>query len=117
PLVAVAHQQLTTIVVVGILDEDERIAEVRELEQPLVFDLLELARIDLVVARTIVERKREELVPLAEVGGEELVDEGDVVVQLSHLEELLAPQPETLVPRPPLIEVLALVPLAPEASF
>src|SRR4029079_12428166 len=117
PLVAVPHQQLAAVVVVGVLDEDERVAEVRQREQHLVLDLLELARVDLVVAGAIVQREREEPVPLAEVGGEELVDEGDVVVQLPDLEDLLAAQPQPLVPRPPLIEVLALVPLAPEPSL
>ena len=48
-LVAVAQQELAAVVVVGVLDEDERVAEVGQLEQDLVLDLVELARVDLVV--------------------------------------------------------------------
>src|SRR5437868_197843 len=75
PLVAVVQQQLPAVLVVGVLDEDERLSEVRELVQDLVFDLLEVARVDLVVAGPLVEREREELLLLTELLREELVDE------------------------------------------
>src|ERR1700722_17019426 len=117
PLVPMADEELAAVLVVGVLDVDEGVAEVGQREEHLVFDLLELARVDLVVAAAIVHRKREELVPLAEVGGEVLVDEGDVVVELAPLEDLLTPEAQPLVPGPPLVEALALVPLAAEAPL
>src|SRR5438045_9738637 len=111
---SMAEEQLAAVLVVGVSDEDEGVAEVGQLEEHLVLDLLELARVDLVVAAAVVDREGEELVPLAEVGGEVLVDEGDVVVELAHLEDLLAPEAEALVPDAALVEALALVPLASE---
>ena len=56
PLVAMAQEQLAAVIVVGVLDEDERVAEVGQLEQDLVLDLVELARVDLVVPGPLVER-------------------------------------------------------------
>src|SRR5438045_7904458 len=61
-LVAVPQQQLGAVVVVGVLHEDERLAEVGELEEDLLLHLLELARVDLVVAAALVEPEGEELV-------------------------------------------------------
>src|SRR3954465_3674246 len=100
-LVAVAQQQLRAVVVVGVLDEDEGLAEVGELEEDLLLHLRELARVDLVVAAALVHAEREELVLAAEVLGEELVQEGDVVVEPPHLEDLLAAEAEALVPGAP----------------
>ena len=49
-----------------------------------------------------------------EVGRQELVDEGDVVVEGAHLEELLAAHAEAHVPAPLGVEVVALLPFAAE---
>ena len=58
--------------------------------------------------------KREELVLDRELRRQELVDEGDVVVERAHLEDLFAPEPEPQIPVPLRVEVVALLPLAPE---
>src|SRR5687767_15272349 len=67
-LVIVLEEELAAVVVVRVLDVDERVARVRELEEELLLDLLELARLDLDALVPIRPRDREELVVAAEVG-------------------------------------------------
>src|SRR6185312_10083302 len=55
-----------------------------------------------------------ELVRAAELLGEELVYEGDVVVELAHLEDLLLAEPEAAIPALARRHVSALVPLFSE---
>src|SRR5205823_6248723 len=93
-LVLVLEQQLAAVLEVALFDVDERLPEVGEPKEQLVFDLLELAALDLPIARALVEAERKELLFAAKLLGEELVDERHVVVQLAHLEYLLAPEPE-----------------------
>src|SRR5207248_1641851 len=100
-LVLVLEHELAAVLEVAVLDVDERLPEVGQPEQQLVFDLLELAALDLPVARALVEPEGEELVAAAELLGEELVDEGDVVVELAHLEDLLLAEAEPAIPRAP----------------
>src|SRR5207244_2542013 len=85
-----------------------------ELEQELVFDLLELARIDLVALVAVRPGEAEELVLTAELRRQELVDERHVAVERAHLENLSPPEPETQIPMLLRLERIALFPLAPE---
>src|SRR5690606_16165474 len=75
-LVAMREQQLAAVEVVGLDHVDERLAEVGQLLQQRVLDLLELARLDLVATRAAVLGEGEEPVAATELEGEELVDEG-----------------------------------------
>ena len=61
-LVLVLEQQLAAVLEVAVLDVDERLAEVGQPEEQLVLHLLELAALDLPVARALVEAEGEELV-------------------------------------------------------
>ena len=116
-LVLVAQEELAAVVEVAVDDVDERLAEVRQAEQQPLLHLLELARLDLPVARPLVETEAVELLVDAELGREELVDESDVVVQRPHLEDLLPPLAEAHVPRLLLDHVLAVVPLLAEPAL
>jgi hypothetical protein len=87
--VFVREQQLAAVLVVGVDDVDVRVARVGEREE-----------LDLLVDD--------------ELGGEELVDEGDVVVERAHLEDLLAAEAERGVPVALLVEIVAVLPLLAE---
>src|SRR5690606_15043602 len=113
-LVDVAEQQLATVLEVTVLDDDHRLAAVREHAQQLVFDLLELAAHDLPVARALLEAELIELLLDAELEREELVDERQVVVELAHLEDALATQAGASIPVELLVHRVALVPLLAE---
>ena len=65
-LVIVAEQELAAVVVVRVLDVDERVAGVRELEEELLLHLLELARLDLVALVSVRPGEAEELLVAAE---------------------------------------------------
>src|SRR5205814_5754802 len=88
-----------------------------EAEEELLFHFFELAAFDFPVAATLVEPEGEELVVAAELFGEELVDEGDVVVQLAHFEDLAAAEAEAAVPVAPRGHVVALFPFFAEAAL
>src|SRR4051812_10782610 len=75
------EQELAAILEVRVLDEDERIAEVRELREQALFDVLELARVDLEALVAVRPAEAEELVLEREVLGQKLVDERHVVVE------------------------------------
>src|SRR5882672_8969237 len=108
-VVPVREQELASILEVAVDHLDDRLAEVGELLQELALHLLELAVEDLPAVRLLVEAVDEQLLLGGEVGGEELVDEGDVVVVLAHFEDLLAPQAQLLVPGAARAQVVALV--------
>src|SRR5437762_3180917 len=112
-LVLVFQEQLAAVFEVAVLDIDERITRIGELEQELLFDLLELARVDLVALVSIRPREAEKLVLAAELGRQELVDEGDVAVKRAHLEDLSTPEPEPEVPMLLRLERITFLPLAP----
>ena len=101
---------------VGVDHVDEGLAEVGQHAEQLVFDLLELAGLDLELPRATVLPEGEELLLSAKVEGEELVDEGDVVIEPPHLEDLLAPLAQLEVPLRLRLEVVALLPLGPKAA-
>src|SRR5690606_29786243 len=85
--------------------------------QQLLFDRGELSRSDFVVARMLVVGEREHLVLAAEVLSEERINEGDVVVDPSHLENLVAAQAQLFVPAAAGLVVLALFPFGPELAL
>src|SRR3972149_10015151 len=62
PLEAVDEIKLAAVLVVGVHDLDQRLAEVGQLEEQPLFDLLEIAAGDFVAARILVVGKGEELV-------------------------------------------------------
>src|SRR5262249_16152281 len=94
-----------------------RLTGIGQAEQHPLFDLLELATFDLVVATAFIEIERKELLLAAKFFGEKLVDESDVIIELAHFENLFAPEAEALVPRAPRSHVLAVIPLFAEATF
>src|SRR3954465_6548906 len=116
-VVAVREQQLAAVLEVRVDHLDDRLPEVGELLQELALYLLELAVEDTPAVRLLVEAVDEQLLLGGEVGGEELVDEGDVVVVLADLEDLFAPEPELLVPRAARAQVVALVVLLAEPAL
>ena len=77
-------------------------------------DFLELARLDVVLPGLLLVGVGEQVVLHAELGGQESVDEGDVVVDPPHLEDLLPAQAELPVPVAPLLQVVALLVLLAE---
>src|ERR671937_1239989 len=113
---AVVAHQLATVLEIAVDHLDDRLAEVGELLEQLLFYLLELAVEDLPTVRLLVEAVDEELLLGGEVGGEELVDEGDVVVVLADFEDLLAAQAELLVPGAAGAQVVGLVVFLAEAA-
>src|SRR5712664_3454893 len=116
-VVPVREQELSAVLEVAVDLLDDRLPEVGELLQQLALHLLELAVEDLPAVRLLVEAVDEQLLLRREVGGEELVDEGDVVVVLAHLEDLLPAQAQLLVPRAAGAQVVALVVLLAEAAL
>src|SRR6266850_6201040 len=116
-VVAVREQELAPVLEVAVDHLDDRLAEVGELLEQLALHLLELAVEDLPAVRLLVEAVDEQLLLGGEVGGEELVDEGDVVVVLADLEDLLPAQAELLVPGAAGAQVVALVVFLAEAAL
>src|SRR5215510_8919921 len=115
-LVDMAQQQLAAVLEVAVLDHDHRLAAVGQHPEQLVLHLPELAAHDLPVAAALREPERVELLLDAELQGEELVDERNVVVQLADLEQPLHAQPGPAIPVPLLIHRVALVPLLAELA-
>src|SRR2546430_13664679 len=109
-VVTVGEEQLAAVLEIAIHHLDDGLAEVGELLEELALHLLELAVEDLPAVAFLVEAVHEQLLLGGEVGGEELVDEGDVVVVLADFEDLLPPEAELLVPRAAGAQVVALVP-------
>src|SRR5438132_2286769 len=108
-VVAMGEQELAAVLEVAVDHLDDRLAEVGELLEQLALHLLELAVEDLPAIRFLVEAVDEELLLGGEVGGEELVDEGDVVVVSADFEDLLATEAELLVPGSAGAKIVALV--------
>src|SRR5256885_14169075 len=116
-VVTVGKEQLAAVLEVAVHHLDDGLAEVGELLEELALPLLELAVEDLPAVSLLVEAVDEELLLGGEVGGEELVDEGDVVVVLADLEDLLPSEAQLLVPGAAGAEVVALVVFLAESSF
>src|ERR1700694_4785219 len=116
-IVLVDEEQLAAVLVVPLLHRDDGLAEVGQHVEELLLHLLEVALQDLPALVLLVVAEGEELLIQAEVEGEELVDEGDVVVVLADLEDLLAPPPGVLVPAAALLEGVAVVELLAEQAL
>src|SRR5207237_2614264 len=91
PVVLVPQQQFAAVAVVAVHYIDPRLPEVRQAEQEPLLDLLELPRLNYILPRLFLERVAEKTVPNAEFRRQKRVDEGDVVVDAAHLEDLLTP--------------------------
>src|SRR5438309_625231 len=65
--ILVMQVKLAAVAVVGILDPDDRLTEIRQVEQEPLLDLLELAALDLVHLGLVIVPVAEELVAAAEV--------------------------------------------------
>src|SRR5689334_17151664 len=85
---AVLQVELAPVLVVAVLHIDDRPSDVREIEQKPFFYLFELAALDLVVAAVGVVAEGKQLVLAAKVESQELVDEGQVVMDPANLKNL-----------------------------
>ena len=65
--ILVMQVELAPVAVVGVLDPDDRLPEIRQVEQQPLLDLLELAALDFVHLGLVVVAIAEELVSTAEV--------------------------------------------------
>src|SRR5262249_53357476 len=116
-LVDMAQEQLAAVLEVAVLDDDHRLAAVGQHLEELILHLLEFAAHDLPVARALLETERVELLLDAELEGEELVEERDVIVEPADLEDLLAAEARAQVPVTLLLHRVALVPLLAELAL
>src|SRR5262245_6583572 len=107
--VAVLEEQLAAVLVVPILDIDDRPADVRQIKQQPLFHFVEFAAFDFIIARILVESEGKELVAAAEIEGQELVDERQVVVDAADLEDFLTSQACLPIPVALDAEVVALL--------
>src|SRR3954452_21666742 len=98
PKMLVLQVELAPVAVVAVLDPDDRLAEIRQVEQEPLLDLLELAALDLVRIVLVVVFVAEKLITLAEILRQIRVDEGHIVMDAADLEDLLPAQAKLLVP-------------------
>ena len=89
---AVLQVELAPVLVVAVLHIDDRPADVREIEQQPLFYLFKLTAFDFVVAAVGVVTEGKQLVLAAEIEGQKLVDEGQVVVDAADFEDFLPSQ-------------------------
>ena len=97
-LVAMAQVELAAVVVVAILDIDEGLTKVGEAKEELFFNFAKLPRGNLVEVAITVVAKGEELIAQHKLRGQELIDEGNIIVEPAHLEDLLTPQAKLTIP-------------------
>ena len=103
--VLVKQIELAPVAVIPILHADDGLTEVGQVEQEPLLDLLELPAFDLVGVVLIVVLVAEELIPAAEILGEERVDERHVIVNAPDFEDFLPAQANRFVPFPPRLVV------------
>src|SRR5262249_54829928 len=89
--------------------------EVRQAEEQTLLDLLEFTRFDHVIGRLFCIRKAEHFVPRTELWGGKRVDESNIVMDPSDLEDFLSTQTQLLVPFPLDLQVVAFVVLGAES--
>src|SRR5439155_18086253 len=111
------EQELAAVFEVAVDDFDDRLPEIRQLLQKLLLHLLELAVEDLPAVGLLVEAIDEQLLLGGEIGSEELVDEGDVVIVFAHFEDLLPAETELAIPGAAGAQVVALVVFLAEAAL
>jgi hypothetical protein len=97
PFVAVFEQQFAAILEIGIAYVNERLSEIGEAGQQLLFDALPISIGDLVNTSFGIELIDEESVLVTEFLGEERIDKGDVVVDPPGFENLLAAESDFLI--------------------
>src|SRR5260370_26438569 len=110
----VLQVQLAPVGVVRVLHLDQGLPEVGQGEEQLLLHLAPIPAHDHVLPRAGIEAVDVELEPLAELLVQEGVNEGNVVVDLPHLEALLPAQAQPAVPAAAHLEVIALLVLLPE---
>src|SRR5260370_18286255 len=115
-MVIVPQEKLAPIVEIRILDVDKRIASVGELKEKLLLHGLKLPRFDLEALVAVGPTKAEELVITHKIGGQKLVDEGDVAIESAHFEDLFLPKTEAQVPILLRLEIITLFPLLAELA-
>ena len=92
PLVIVLEQQFAAVAVVGVGHVNPRLPEVRQSEEQPLFDLLELAGLNDVIAPLFIVREGKDLMFLTKLWRQEGVDKRDIVMDLAHLEDFLPAQ-------------------------
>src|SRR5688500_3458866 len=117
PVVLVGQVQLAAVAVVAVHHVDERLAHVGQVVEHRLLDALRVAADDAELARVGVAAVLVELVLLDELGGHEFVDEVHVVVDPPDLEDLLAAEPQPLVPALLLADVVRLLVLLAELAL
>src|SRR5438132_12456610 len=92
------QQQFAAIFEVAVNDINEGLSEIRQAEQQLLFHAFPIAVGNLVSASLGIELIGEELLLMAELFGEERMDERDVVMDTPRLEYLFFAEPWAHVP-------------------
>src|SRR5262249_17345306 len=115
-VVFMPEQQFTAVLVVAVHHVDERAAGVGQAEQEPLLDLLELARLDNVIASLFIIPVAEHLMLLTKLGREETIYESNIVMNLAHFEDFLATQAEFFVPAAFLVKVFAFFPFLAELA-
>src|SRR3954466_7627495 len=98
PKMLVLQVELASVAVVAVLDPDDRLAEICQIEQEPLLDLLELAALDLVRVVLVVVFIAEKLIALAKILSQISVDESHIVMDAADLKDLLPAQAKLLVP-------------------
>ena len=98
PLVLVRQKQLSAIFEIRVFDQNNRLAEIGQREEELVFHLPPVPIHDLVLPAPAIKSIGEKLLLLAKFLVHEAIDKCHIVVELSHFEDLLAPQSQLFVP-------------------
>ena len=111
------QQQFTAVFEVAVGDIDERLPEIRQTEKQLLFHAFPVPVGDFVHTALGVELVGEELVLVAELFGEERIDERDVVVDPPRFENLLAAEAQADVPLALGVVVVAFVVILAELAF
>ena len=114
---AMAEQKLALVLVICIYHFDNRVPEIRQVPKQLLLDFLELFRLDLVTLVPFVVAENKHLFHPAEFFGHELVDEHDVIVDSSHVEDLFNAEAGPGIPRASQGAVPALIPVLAEPAL
>src|SRR5215831_16202051 len=94
----VFEQQFAAVFKIAIRDIDERLSEIRQRKQQFLLDALPVAIGDFVNAALRIELVREEPFFMAELFGEERINERDVVVHTPRFEDLFTAESQAEIP-------------------
>jgi hypothetical protein len=95
----VQQKHLAAVAKVAIHNLDDGLAKVRQAVEELPLDGRENTILKNTIPRTPIKDPREEFGILAEILGQKLVNEGDVIVVATNLEDLFTPSAGWFVPR------------------